>query len=126
LADNVPNEVVNNSQITEGAENVVPLHVDIPRTGGGGSDLLFEAVLQEHLQLPYEDFLLVLPFEGAGIGQSVQRLATGWTTEGSEFESRKGQEFYLLHVVQSGSGDNPASYSMGTEVSFPWDKVAGA
>jgi hypothetical protein len=26
----------------------------------------------------------------------------GWTTEGSEFESRLGQEFSLLHVVQPG------------------------
>jgi hypothetical protein len=30
---------------------------------------------------------IVLPL-GAGIARSVQRLATGWTTEGSEFESR--------------------------------------
>jgi hypothetical protein len=30
---------------------------------------------------------------GAGIAQSVLRLATGWTTEVSEFESRWGQEF---------------------------------
>jgi hypothetical protein len=29
----------------------------------------------------------------AGIAESVKRLATGWTTEGSEFESRWGQEF---------------------------------
>jgi hypothetical protein len=35
-------------------ENTVPLHADIPRTGGGGSDLPFEAVLQEYLQFPCE------------------------------------------------------------------------
>jgi hypothetical protein len=29
-------------------------------------------------------------FQGAGIAQSVQRLATGWMTEWSEFESRLG------------------------------------
>jgi hypothetical protein len=40
--------------------------------------------------------------------QSVQRLATGWTTEGSEFEYRYGQEFSLLHVVQTSSGVHPA------------------
>jgi hypothetical protein len=40
----------------------------------------------------------------AGIAQSVQRLATGWTTKGSEFECRWGQEFSLLHVVQISSG----------------------
>jgi hypothetical protein len=27
-----------------------------------------------------------------------------WTTEGSEFESRQGQEFSLLRVVKTGSG----------------------
>jgi hypothetical protein len=31
----------------------------------------------------------------------------------SEFESRYGQEFSLLHVVQTGSGAQPASYPMG-------------
>jgi hypothetical protein len=30
-------------------------------------------------------------------------------TDGSEFESRKGQEFSLLHVVQTGSGIHPTS-----------------
>jgi hypothetical protein len=53
------------SQLTGGVENAVPLHVDIPRTGGRGSDLPFEAVLQEYLTLPYKNFLLVLlPFGG--------------------------------------------------------------
>jgi hypothetical protein len=32
--------------------------------------------------------------------------------EGSEFESRSGQEFFLLHIVQNGSGVHPASYPM--------------
>jgi hypothetical protein len=40
----------------------------------------------------------------AGIAQSVERLATGWTTKGSEFKFRWGQEFSLLHVV------HPTSY----------------
>jgi hypothetical protein len=35
-------------QITGSVENLVPLHVDIPRTGGRGSDLPFEVVLQEY------------------------------------------------------------------------------
>jgi hypothetical protein len=43
----------------------------------------------------------------------VKRLATGCTTEGSEFESRHRQEFSLLHIVQNGSGAHPASYPMG-------------
>jgi hypothetical protein len=45
---------------------------------------------------------------------------------GVEFESRKGQELSLLHVVQTGSGAHPASYSMGTGGSFPGAKVARA
>jgi hypothetical protein len=54
-----------NSQSIGSVENVVPLHADIPRTGGRGSDLLFEAVMQEYLQFPYEYFILVLlPFGG--------------------------------------------------------------
>jgi hypothetical protein len=52
------------SQIIQGVENAVPLYADIPRTSGKGSDVPFEAVLQEYLQFPYEYFLLVLPFGG--------------------------------------------------------------
>jgi hypothetical protein len=63
---------------------------------------------------------------GAGIAQPVWRLATGWTTEGSEFESQYGQEFPLLHVVQTGSWAHPASYPMDTEGSFPRGKAAGS
>jgi hypothetical protein len=58
---------------------------------------------------------------GAGIAQSVQRLATGWTTKRSEFEFLYGQEFSFLHVVQTGSGVHPISYPMGTG-----GKAAGA
>jgi hypothetical protein len=29
-----------------------PVHVEIPRTGGRGSDLPFEAILQECMQFP--------------------------------------------------------------------------
>jgi hypothetical protein len=46
-------------QITMGDENAVHLHVDIPRTGGRGSHLPFEAVLKEYLQFSYEYFPLV-------------------------------------------------------------------
>jgi hypothetical protein len=48
------------SQITGGLGSPVPLHVDIPRTDGGDSDLPFEAVLQEYYQFPYEYFILAL------------------------------------------------------------------
>jgi hypothetical protein len=63
---------------------------------------------------------------GARKAQLVWRLATGWTTEGSEFESRQSQELSLLHVVQTGSGAHPASYPMGTGGSFSGGKAAGA
>jgi hypothetical protein len=46
--------------------------------------------------------------------QSVGRLATGRTTEGSEFESLEGQEFSLLQVLQTGSGTYRVSYPMYT------------
>jgi hypothetical protein len=49
----------------------------------------------------------------------------GWMAEGSEFESRKGEEFSLLHVVQTGCGVHPISYPMGTEGSFPGVKRPG-
>jgi hypothetical protein len=42
------------------------------------------------------------------------RLDTGWTTEGSEFESRYGRKLSPLHVFQTGSGARPASYAMST------------
>jgi hypothetical protein len=52
------------SKITGDVENAVPIYVDIPRTGGRNSDLLFEDALQEYLKFPYEYFLSVLlPFE---------------------------------------------------------------
>jgi hypothetical protein len=49
----------------------------------------------------------------------------GWTTERLQFESREGQEFSLLHIVQTGSGVNPTSYTMGTVGSFPGVKRPG-
>jgi hypothetical protein len=49
------------SQITRGVVNAVPLHVDISRTGGRGSDLPSEDSLQEYLKFPYKCFLSVLP-----------------------------------------------------------------
>jgi hypothetical protein len=52
-------------------------------------------------------------------------LATGWTTNSSDFESRWVQEFLLLHVVHTGSGVHPASYSMGTGGYLLGDKAAG-
>jgi hypothetical protein len=46
-------------------------------------------------------------------------------TEGLGFESRQGQEFSLLHIVQTGRGAHPASYPMGTWGTFPEVKWQG-
>jgi hypothetical protein len=72
---------------------------------------------EEHL-----GFMSALQFTGSSdlrlddmcIGwESVHRLATGWTAEWSEFESRYGDEFSTLNVVQTGCGAHPASYPLG-------------
>jgi hypothetical protein len=36
------------------------------------------------------------------VAQSIERLYTGWTTEGWEFKTRQGHEFSLLHILQTG------------------------
>jgi hypothetical protein len=46
--------------------------------------------------------------------QLLQRLATGWTTKGSELQSQQGKEFSLFHILQTGSGVHSTSYLMGT------------
>jgi hypothetical protein len=45
------------SQMAGGVENAVPLHVDVPRTGGRDFDLPSEDALQEYLKFPLEFFL---------------------------------------------------------------------
>jgi hypothetical protein len=62
----------------------------------------------------------------AGIAQSVERLATGWTTKGSNFKSRWEQELSLIHIVQSVPGTHPASYPTGTGGYIPGGEAAGA
>jgi hypothetical protein len=49
-------------------------------------------------------------------GKEYGGLATGWMTEA------KGQEFSLLHVVQTGSEVHPTSYPVSTVGSFPGGK----
>jgi hypothetical protein len=48
---------------------------------------------------------------------SVVGIATGYRLDewGLDFESQWGQEFSVLHVVQTGSGVHPTSYPMGTQ-----------
>jgi hypothetical protein len=57
---------------------------------------------------------------------TIATIATGWKTEGSEFESRESKEFLLLHVVETGFGVHPVSYPMYTGGSFLGGKAAGA
>jgi hypothetical protein len=53
---------------------------------------------------------------GGGIAYSVWRLATGWITKRTEFETWKCKKFSLLPFVQIDSGALPASYPMDTGV----------
>jgi hypothetical protein len=61
-----------------------------------------------------------------GCRDSVVGTATGYGLDDRGVGVRYGQEFSLLHVVHTGSGVHPASYSMGTGVSFSEGKAAGA
>jgi hypothetical protein len=49
-------------------------------------------------------------------------IATGYGLD----ESWWGQEFSILHSVQTGSGVHPTSYPMGTGGFFPGGKAVGA
>jgi hypothetical protein len=50
----------------------------------------------------------------------------GTEFEESEFESRQGQDFSPLYVVQTGSGTRSASYPMGTVAPLPGVKRPGS
>jgi hypothetical protein len=65
------------SQIT-GVENAVPLHANIPRTGGRDFDLPSEDALQEYLKFPYVCFLSVLQFEGYCCKLSLRVIAVNF------------------------------------------------
>jgi hypothetical protein len=78
---------------------------------------------------------LISKFEPAGrflIGMETRDssvgIATGYGLDdrGVGVRVLVGQEFSLLHVVQTGSGARPVSYQMGTGGSFPEGKAAGA
>jgi hypothetical protein len=58
------------------------------------------------------------------VAQSVQCLATGWTTGRSRFDPRqKRKDFSCSVCVQTGSGAHPASCPMGTGAIFPGAKA---
>jgi hypothetical protein len=52
-------------------------------------------------------------------------ISTNYELEGPGFIPFSAT-FFLLHRVQTDSGVHPASYTMGTEGSFPGGKAAGA
>jgi hypothetical protein len=58
---------------------------------------------------------------------SVVGIVSGYRLDnkGSEFESKSGQKSSLLHIVQSGSVAQPASYPMGSASYFPGAKQQG-
>jgi hypothetical protein len=49
----------------------------------------------------------------------MERLATGWTIEGFEFESQCGQIFALPHIVQTDLGVHLTPYPIGTGALSP-------
>jgi hypothetical protein len=56
---------------------------------------------------------------------TIYNVPKSWMNERLVFESQKGQEFSLLHIVQTGSQAHQTSYTMGTRGSFPGGKVVG-
>jgi hypothetical protein len=94
------------SQITGVVESAVALHADIPRTGGRGSDLPFEAVMQEYLQFPYEYFILVLlPFGGYCYNLLPSNNPRRKKSQGLRSGERAGQ-MPLLIILSPKTSDN--------------------
>jgi hypothetical protein len=61
---------------------------------------------------------------GSRVAQSVQGLATDWTTWRSRFDPRKRQEDFSSNLcVQIGSRSHPEFYPMGTGGSFSGGRV---
>jgi hypothetical protein len=55
------------------------------------------------------------------VAQSVQSLATGWTTGRSRFDPRQRRKDFSC--IQTGSGAHPASCTVGTGCSFAGGKA---
>jgi hypothetical protein len=59
-----------------------------------------------------------------GVAQSVQCLATDWTTRRSRFDARQRQWIFPSSLcVRTVSGAHPASCTMGTGIPFPGGKA---
>jgi hypothetical protein len=92
------------SQITGGVENAVPVYVDIPGTGGRGSDLPFEVVVQEvYLQFLGKHFLLVHPFGGYCCKRCPSNNSRRKKSQGLGPGERAGQ-ISLLIIVPEDTG----------------------
>jgi hypothetical protein len=55
--------------------------------------------------------------------RQLSRYSDGIRAGRHGFSSRQGQDFSLLHTVQTGSGALPASSIMGIGISFPGGKA---
>jgi hypothetical protein len=56
---------------------------------------------------------------------NLSRYSNGLEARRPGFKSQQGQDFSLLHSIQTGSGDHIASYARGTRASFPGVKLQG-
>jgi hypothetical protein len=53
-------------------------------------------------------------------------IVMGYGLDGWDLIPSRSKIFFLLHSIQTGSVDHPASYTMGTGGSFPDGKAARA
>jgi hypothetical protein len=72
------------------------------------------------IQVDNDSSLLLLRMPGQ-LDRYSDRLQAGWLG----FGSWQGQDFSLLHSINTGSRAHPASYPVGTVGSFLSGKVAG-
>jgi hypothetical protein len=99
----------------------MPLSVTTDLGYDNSSFLLFPIITKNTNEL----FVILQKHASRG---SAVAITTGYGLDdrGAGVRVPVGQEFSLLHVVQTGSGAHPASYPMGTGGSFLASKAAGA
>jgi hypothetical protein len=99
----------------------------------GFSNKIYECVISTMLRpttgtirLTLLDFFILVIFGEVyklrvrRVAQSVQCLATGWTTGRSRFDPRRRRNYFPSSLcIQTGSGAHPASCTMGTGGPFP-------
>jgi hypothetical protein len=87
-----------------------------------------KSTITASVQLSKGSCLYTYHYENLKSRDSAVGVATGYglSDKGVGVRVPVGQEFSLLHVVQTGSGDYPASSPMGTGGSFPGGKAGGA